>query len=111
MNASFRYLDKYIFAASTYSAIRKTVVLKKHKIECAETKFQPYCNKKYRDVIASELIPLALFAGIMGVYLAPYNILFNDLKEWEIKIRDMNPNDFMGKEDYLHRSAFELILV
>lgn len=111
MNNSFssKFIDRYIITASSYSVIRKIAVLKKHKIECVNS--NTTANKQYRDVLLSEMVPLSIIAGVVGVYLAPIHIIFHDVKNLEISTKGLNPNNYINTDDYLHGNAFDLLLV
>lgn len=77
--------EKYICCAFTYNGIRKLVYT-------YDTKYKQKINNQIeeRPILYSHCVIHFLFAGIMGIGMAPYN-LFNDIERLEMKVRNIPP--------------------
>jgi hypothetical protein len=79
------FFEKYIYCAFTYSGIRKLYYT-------YNTQYKQKIDNKVekRPILYSHHVIHFLFAGTMGIGLAP-NHLINDIERMEMYIRDIKP--------------------
>jgi len=99
-------LTKYVIASSAYSFLRKPLVLQNHQLEIRTS---PYDQKKYRNLMVSEIIPLTILSGIAGQFIAPIH-LCDDIRNFEISVRGLQ-NEMYTPQDFQHSSFPSLCLV
>ena len=104
---SVKIFHRYCIGASLYGSTRKIIVLRKHKVETINYNYE---HKEYRNVLATEMVPLSIVSGLLGTYTFPFH-LFNDVKYCEVKLRKLNDAHYKSESDYNHSSLDDLLFV
>lgn len=100
--------NKYMYCSIIYSTLRKPIVLKNHKVETSDNDILG--ENRYRNLLKTEIIPITVFSGVSGIYLAPY-YFYEDLKSAEINVCGLHETDYVGKNKYLHYDLSDLLFV
>ena len=99
-------LTKYIAGSSAYCLLRKPLVLSKHKIL---TENSSYCDFKYSPLLISEIVPISVYSGMMGPFIAPLH-LFQDTQKAEVYWRGLE-KELDPPHEYKHISFLDLVFV
>ena len=85
ISMSHSFIEKYLCGAFTYSALRKLYyTYDSQYVQLIDNKIET------RPILYSHRVVHALFAGIMGVGLAPAHFL-NDVERVELCLRNIKP--------------------
>lgn len=103
---SCEWLYKYILGASGYCFLRKPWVLSKHQVR---TEDSTYAHPKYRNLLISEMIPMAVLSGVLGQFIAPFH-LCQDIRKAEVYGRGLE-KEMDSPEAYRHYSVADLLFV
>jgi hypothetical protein len=92
------FYNKYINFAYTYGILRKFSYI-------YGTSY--YLNDKETKFLISDYCLMCNLAGCKSIFLSPIYLL-NDIKHTEIKIRNLNYNNFITNKDKSKKSYCEL---